>query len=725
MAETQNLPIPKSEESKNLITSVYTGAAESTYRLSPMVPDSYKAPWNPDDIWQKKGDYSIYEDMIQDDQVSVCLRLKKDLILGSGYEFISEGDDQSEIIKDLENALNEDCEVPFMEQVEELLSAFEFGFSLTEKIFKVRDDGKLRLKALRTRHPNTWLLHQDPKGNITKYEQDTTAGRINVDPKSLIHYVNNRKFQNPYGMSDLRPCYNAWFTKRQVIKYFGIFLEKAASPIPVARYDKNAPAAAVEAIFQALKRFQTKTALTIPKEIEVEFLEAKNAGEAYSKAIDIFNLFIGRALFIPDLLGISGSETSGGSFSLGKEQIKLFFLHIYRKRQTLEKVINDHIVKALIQYNFGNIENYPKFRFKALDESEAMEAGKIWLDAVKSRVFKPNEEEINYFRRLCRFPEGEFEETDQAESPQFGKPQPGPVEPSLEGKELGEQDDEPNEPNEKAEFAKVYSQVAGDYHKKCNFKAMKAKLDDYDNSVVSETAPIVKKMFLDLYDQIEKKKILKDQKVERIDSLKLKYLKELKQVLKNSFNSIYKDGMSMAQQELFKEAKFRAPLAADAFMDVLEAETFQYIGDYQYKILSKVKTNLISAIKDGKPLSEVLDILDDEGKQLSDVSLERFARTKHTEVMNKGRHAFFEESGVVAAYQYSAIMDERTSDICSGLHNTIFKAGDEPIPPMHFNCRSVLIPITKYEEFTPTEKIEKQSIDEFIDENKGTDFATK
>lgn len=93
--------------------------------------------------------------------------------------------------------------------------------------------------------------------------------------------------------------------------------------------------------------------------------------------------------------------------------------------------------------------------------------------------------------------------------------------------------------------------------------------------------------------------------------------------------------------------------------------------------------------------------------------------------MNKGRHAFFEESGVVAAYQYSAIMDERTSDICSGLHNTIFKAGDEPIPPMHFNCRSVLIPITKYEEFTPTEKIEKQSIDEFIDENKGTDFATK
>lgn len=41
------------------------------------------------------------------------------------------------------------------------------------------------------------------------------------------------------------------------------------------------------------------------------------------------------------------------------------------------------------------------------------------------------------------------------------------------------------------------------------------------------------------------------------------------------------------------------------------------------------------------------------------------------------------------------------------------------------NCRSTLIPITKYEEFKPTESIRGQTVDKFIEENKGAGFSTK
>ena len=77
----------------------------------------------------------------------------------------------------------------------------------------------------------------------------------------------------------------------------------------------------------------------------------------------------------------------------------------------------------------------------------------------------------------------------------------------------------------------------------------------------------------------------------------------------------------------------------------------------------------------------------------------------------------------MAAYQYSAILDDRTSAICEGLHGKIFKAGSEPIPPMHFNCRSLLIPITKYEDFKVSENVGSQPIGSFIEENKGEGFA--
>jgi len=92
-----------------------------------------------------------------------------------------------------------------------------------------------------------------------------------------------------------------------------------------------------------------------------------------------------------------------------------------------------------------------------------------------------------------------------------------------------------------------------------------------------------------------------------------------------------------------------------------------------------------AALKDGLPISSVIELMDDSKKKAV-ISTNRYARTKFTEVMNKGRMAFFESTGVVSGYQYSAIMDGVTTAICQGLHGKFFKSGTQPIPPMHFNA---------------------------------------
>lgn len=795
----------------NLIEDLYFGTAEETFFRSPMVPDSYRGPYNPDDVWQKTGDYSIYQEMMKDDQVNICMRLKKDLVLGAGYGFHSELEENKEIVEFLEHEFIDYHGLTFSKALEDILSSYDFGFSISEKLFEIRDDGKLSIRSIKTRHPSSWRIYQDDFGNIEKFEQNTAKGFKDINPKALIHYTINEQFQNPFGQSDLRACYNAWFTKRQVIRYFGIFLEKAASPLPVARYDKNAPQEAINDIFNAIKKLQTKTALALPKDIELTFLEAKSSGEAYSKAIDIFNMFIGRALFVPDLLGMTGSETSGGSFALGKEQMNLFFMHIKRRRNELEELVNKHLVKPLVQYNFGDVEKCPKFKFAPIDDNLAVELSKLWLDAVKSRVWSPTPDEINYFRSLVKFPEsddvemlkGESSEIDSIEDdkdqPQIEKPKPDVsivdskiedigatkvsdtalngsqvtalielveavsvgrvprdaaialiengflVDKAQAGRMLGNAgkgfipkdllaDKGPTDlsqfkisrmgkENESKQFGKIFDLPPGDYHKKVNFKAIKAKLDDYDNSLKDQWTPILNKIFTDLFEQITNKKIVQSGNVDKIDSIKLKYLKELKQILKASFMGIYKDGQSQAQTEILK-SNFAKPILDDKFLDILESETFGFIGDWEYAVRKNVKTQLIAAIKDGKPLSSVIDILDNRGRELSEIALERYARTKHTEVLNKGRLEFFDQSGVIAAYQYSAILDDVTSGICRSLNGKIFKAGTQPIPPMHFNCRSLLVPITKYEAFKVSEKVGDTPIGEFIEENKGEGFST-
>jgi hypothetical protein len=53
----------------------------------------------------------------------------------------------------------------------------------------------------------------------------------------------------------------------------------------------------------------------------------------------------------------------------------------------------------------------------------------------------------------------------------------------------------------------------------------------------------------------------------------------------------------------------------------------------------------------------------------------------------------------------SAVMDDRVTDVCEDLNGTIFSLDDPNLaePPLHFNCRSVLIPITQNDDYQVSE----------------------
>lgn len=738
---------PRTESTQNLVEELYFGTAEKTVAESSRHSDSYAKPYNPDDLWQKAGDYSIYEDMRKDDQIHVGIQLKKDLVIGSGWTIECEDSDQQEIADDVEMRLKEDLDIPMDELLDELIeSAYTYGFALSEKIFKLRSDQSLTFKELKTRHPDTWTIHTDVKGNVSKYEQHGSSADLDIKPESLIHYRINGAFQNPYGKSDLRSAYNAWFSKRHVIRYYSIFLEKHASPIPYAKYDANTPQTKINEMFDIIKRFQTKTAMVIPKNFEVDFLQSSSTGEAYIKGINLFNMVIGRALLMPDLVGLSGSETSGGAFALGKEQMEIFYKHIRRRKAALERIVNRHIVQPLIVWNYGNVPHFPKFKFNPISDADSIEYARLFIEAMKGSLYKPNPEEINHLRRIMKFPEGDVQEAEKplgpmgigfepafkpiepiakADSESDSVKDEPPVDKAVDDVETEDQVDDVKEEvkaENKKEFAAVYKEPVGNYSKKVNFKALETMLDNAENRIVNESKPILSDMLTDLKDQIQKKKIMSEPpKPERMNDLKLKNKKGLQQVFKKNFSTQYGESQVLARGELFKQT-FARPMPSDEFLAFLEQETFRYVGQWEYNIITAVQVELAAAIKDGRPLSSVFAYIDSEVAKLGSVSIERYSRTKSTEVMNMARVAEFEASGAVSGYQYSAILDDRTSPVCRGLHGKFFASGTQPTPPMHFNCRSVLVPILIFEEFTPTEKIGNDTVDDFIKSNAGKGF---
>jgi len=170
----------KSYQKENAIDKEFANLLESTFEESSFNIDSQFKPFNSDDLYQKTSDYRIYEEMVKDDQIHSLLTLKKDLVLGDGGFFEPGEPGQEDIIDDLKRALFVDPDVEFTDQIEEILSAYEFGFSIAERIFAKRNDGTLTLKAIKTRHPNTWEIHTDKHGNVERYVQKGVASDIEV-----------------------------------------------------------------------------------------------------------------------------------------------------------------------------------------------------------------------------------------------------------------------------------------------------------------------------------------------------------------------------------------------------------------------------------------------------------------------------------------------------------------------------------------------------------------
>ena len=67
-------------------------------------------------------------------------------------------------------------------------------------------------------------------------------------------------------------------------------------------------------------------------------------------------------------------------------------------------------------------------------------------------------------------------------------------------------------------------------------------------------------------------------------------------------------------------------------------------------------------------------------------------------------------SDIVQAYQYSAVLDDRTTEFCAAHDGRIFKENDPYIdliwPPNHFNCRSLFIPVVEGETFKVNDRLD-------------------
>jgi hypothetical protein len=87
---------------------------------------------------------------------------------------------------------------------------------------------------------------------------------------------------------------------------------------------------------------------------------------------------------------------------------------------------------------------------------------------------------------------------------------------------------------------------------------------------MDELKPVAKYVINDLCDQIEKKKIISNQRLDRVEDISLKRLKDVKIILKNAFREQYQDAKKMAQV-ILKQNEFIENNGEEALMEIEES----------------------------------------------------------------------------------------------------------------------------------------------------------
>lgn len=124
-------------------------------------------------------------------------------------------------------------------------------------------------------------------------------------------------------------------------------------------------------------------------------------------------------------------------------------------------------------------------------------------------------------------------------------------------------------------------------------------------------------------------------------------------------------------------------------------------GKWERDLDADVQRVISESLAQGLAKREIMKRLKEVFPSFGRARLENIARTETATAYSVGRLAGFRASQVVKAVQFAAILDDRTTDMCEKRDGRIMLLSDpklnENTPPLHYQCRSNLVPLDKYD----------------------------
>ena len=324
------------------------------------------------------GDYTAYDEVLRDDQVSATFAQRRLAVVSSELQVLPGGkkrrDKQAaEALEDMLNGVNarssqltiDAAVVPlqgFDSATNKMLNGLHYGFGVAECLWG-RDGRHITLDGVKVRKQRRFGFAPDM--TLRLLTSDNPLGEPLPPRKFWVFNAGADNDDEPYGLGLAHWLYwPVWF-KRNVLKFWAVYLEKFGTPTALGKYPSNATPAEKNKLLQTLQAIRGDAGVIIPEGMLIELVEATRSGTADYLA---FYARMDEAI-TKVVLGQTMTTENGSSMAQAKVHMDV--------RQDLVKADADLICESfnrgparwLTDWNYPGAE-YPRIERRIEDEPD-------------------------------------------------------------------------------------------------------------------------------------------------------------------------------------------------------------------------------------------------------------------------------------------------------------------------------------------------------------------
>ncbi|WP_146008976.1 phage portal protein family protein [Zhihengliuella halotolerans] len=295
--------------------------------------------------------------------------------------------------------------IRWSEHLEQVLTMLWAGFMCFEQVYEVSParpgqedtglDEIVHLRKLSPRMPQSITSIEVGRDGgleaVTQVGLDDKDIRIPVD--QLVMYTHKREGADWSGRSILRTAYRHWLIKDALIRVDAQAGERNSMGIPVVTYSSDADKEEALKIAQDLRAGATSGVALEESKMSLAIVGVQGATVDLLPKISYHDQQIAKsalAMFL-DL----GHDN--GARSLGETHLKVFLNRLQQVADYIAVTATEHIIRDLVELNFGPDEPYPALTPGNLRASQGISVEEL-STLVNSKVIQPDDQLEGFVR---------------------------------------------------------------------------------------------------------------------------------------------------------------------------------------------------------------------------------------------------------------------------------------------------------------------------------------